>query len=71
MLNLGKGLTEALADMFLWKKYTQLILQSIIRNFVQACIIIEQMVIYLLMIQKFINSKQKIPKLQQLDYGKI
>ena len=33
------------------------------KNYVSACIIMEQTVIYLLMVQKFINLKQKILKL--------
>ena len=36
----------------------KLISLSIERNFVQASIIMEQIVIYLLMVQKFINLKQ-------------
>ena len=37
-------------------------------NFVWACIIMEQIVIYLLMVQKSINLKQKILRLWQLHY---
>ena len=34
-----------------------------IKKYVSVCIIMEQTVIYLLMVQKFINLKQKILKL--------
>ena len=36
---------------------------KIIKNYVLACIIMEETVIYLLMVQKFISLKQKILKL--------
>ena len=50
------------------KKCIQLILQSIIKSFVWPFILMEQIVIHLLMVQKFINLKQKIRRLKQLHY---
>ena len=40
-----------------------IILLKVTRNFVSACIIMEQIVIYFLMVQKLFNPKQKILKL--------
>ena len=45
------------------KKCIQLILLKIIKNSVWVCIIMKQTVIYLLMVEKLINLKQKILKL--------
>ena len=50
------------------KKCIQLILQSLIKRFVWPFILMEQIVIHLLMVQKFINLKQKIQRLKQLHY---
>ena len=64
ILILSEGPTRELDDTTLTtKKIIQLILQSIINSYVYDCIIMEQIVIYLLMEKKFINLKQKIPKL--------
>ena len=56
---LGKGSTQGLEHQCI-KKCIQLILLKITKNFVWACIIIERTVFYLLMVQKFLNSKQAI-----------
>ena len=60
---ISTGLTQALDDTTLTaeKKYSILLRQE--RHFVQACIIMEQIFIYLLMVQEFTNLKQKILKL--------
>ena len=64
ILILSEDPTRELDDTTLTtKKVIQLILQSIINSYVYDCIITEQIVIYLLMEKKFINLKQKIPKL--------
>ena len=52
----------------LQEKSIELILLRLERNFVWACIIMEQIVIYLSMIQKILNLKQKNLKLLQLHY---
>ena len=61
ILILGKGPTQDLEKM--QKKCIQLILLKIIKNSVWVCIIMKQTVIYLLMVEKLINLKQKILKL--------
>ena len=61
ILILGKGPTQDLEKM--QKKWIQLILLKIIKNSVWVCIIMKQTVIYLLMVEKLINLKQKILKL--------
>ena len=63
ILILGKGPTQGLehtlsAEKMYWINFTE-----INKNFVWACIIKEQIVIYLLMVKKFINLKQNILKL--------
>ena len=44
---------------WLHKKFIQLVLLKITKNFVWACVITEQIVIYLLMVSKLLNSKPK------------
>ena len=69
ILILGEGPTQGLDDTTLIaEKNIQLILLKIIKNSVEACIITEQTVIHLLMVQKLLNSKQKIVKLKQHHY---
>ena len=63
ILILGKGPTQDLEHTLSAQKCIQLILQWLGRNFVEACIIMEQIVIYLLMVQKLWNSTQKILRL--------
>ena len=79
-LILGEGPTPGLDGTTLTvEKCVQLILLHI--NFIEnnkkfcinknnekACIIMEQTVVYLLMVHKFINLRQKILKLWQLHY---
>ena len=62
ILLLGKGPTQGIEHTRTAEKYIQLIILWRERNFASACIIMEQIIIYLLMVQKFINSKQKILK---------
>ena len=58
-LNSCKGLTQGLDDTTLTAETQYSInLQDQIQNFVSACIIMEATVSYLLMSQKYINSKQ-------------
>ena len=69
ILILSEGTTQTLDGATLTaEKSIQLILQWLERNFVYAGIIIGQTVIYLLMVQKFINLKQKNLKLIQFHY---
>ena len=64
ILFLGEGPTQGLDGTTLTaEKSIQLIFVKKIRNCVYVCIIMEQIVIYLLMVQKLLNSKQKILKL--------
>ena len=56
ILILGKGPTQGLEH----KKYILLFLLKIIKNPVWACVIMQRTVIYLLMVDKFINLKQRI-----------
>ena len=63
ILILGKGPTQELEHRLSAEKCIRLILQWLERNFVLAYVIMEQIVIYLLMVQKLLNSKQKILKL--------
>ena len=62
---LGEGPTQGLLDdtTLTVEKSIQLILQSLIKTFASACIIMDQIVIYFLMVEKFINLKQKTLKL--------
>ena len=64
ILILGKGPTQGLDDTTLnaEKKYSINFTEKK-QKIVQACILIEQIIIYLLMAQKFLNLKQKILKL--------
>ena len=59
ILILGKGPTQWLEH----KKYSLLFLLKIIKNPVWACVIMQRTVIYLLMVDKVINLKQRILKL--------
>ena len=63
LLILGKGPTQGLENTPSRTKIIQLILLKIIKIFVWACFIMEKTVIYLLMVQKFINLKQTILKI--------
>ena len=64
ILILGESPTQGLDDTTLTaEKYIQLLLQSIIKGSVYVCIIMEQIVIYLLMVQKLLNSTQNTLKL--------
>ena len=68
-LILGKIPTDEVHDTTLRvKKSTRSVSQSITKNFVQACITMEEIVISFLMVLKSINLKQKTPKLRQLHY---
>ena len=69
ILILGKGPTQRLGENSLTaeKKCIQSILLIIEKNIVWACIIIKQTVIYLLMVQKLLNLKQKILILLQMS----
>ena len=60
---LGKGSTQGLEHTLAVKNCIQSTLLKIIGNCVSACIIMEQIVVYLLMLQKLLNLKQKILKL--------
>ena len=64
ILVLGKGPSQGLEH----EKCIQLILQKIMKNIVSACITVEQILTYLLMVQKFINLRQKILRLLQRHY---
>ena len=57
---LVKGLTQGIGKHSLTseKKCIQLTLLWLERNFVWTCVIVEEIVIYLLMVHKFINLKQ-------------
>ena len=68
ILILGKGPTQRLEHTLTAEKCIPLILQGIRKNFVWICITMKQTVIYLLMVKKFINLRQKILGLQQLHY---
>ena len=63
ILILGKGFTQGLEHTLAVKNSIQSTLLKIIGNCVSACIIMEQIVVYLLMLQKLLNLKQKILKL--------
>ena len=71
ILNLGDGHTEGLEHTRTSEKMFSINFTVIQINFVWACIIMEQIVIYLLMVQKSINLKQKILRLWQLHYTTI
>ena len=55
ILILGKGHTQGLDIYLVQKKCIQWLLQTKTKSFAWACIIIKKLVIYLLMVQKFIN----------------
>ena len=64
ILFLAEGPTQRLDGTTLnAEKNIQLILLKIIKRFVYVCIIMEQIVIHLLMVQKLLNLKQKTLKL--------
>ena len=62
-LILGKDPTQGLEHTLTAENCIQSTLLNTIQNFVLACIIIEQIVIHSSMVQKLLNSKQKILKL--------
>ena len=59
---------DEMAQQFMQKNCTKSILLKKIKNFVYARIIMEQTVIYLLMVQKSKDLKQKTLKLRQVHY---
>ena len=64
---LGKGPTQGLDHTLTAEKmYSTNFTEKTQKNFVSVSIIMEQIVIYLLMVQKWSNSKQKILKYLQL-----
>ena len=63
ILILGEGPTQGLEHILSAGKMYSYFLQSIRKSSVWICIIMEQTVICLLMVKKFINSKQKILRL--------
>ena len=63
ILIIGKGPTQVLGDTILTAKAQYSInFSRSNRKFCLACIIMDATVFYLLMLQKYINSKQKILK---------
>ena len=68
ILILGDGHTEGLEHTLTSEKMFSINFTVTKINFVWAWIIMEQIVIYLLMVQKSINLKQKILRLWQLHY---
>ena len=54
---------------YLQKNCTQLILVKMAKNIAWACIIVEQIVIYLIIVEELLNSKQKIVRLEQIHYA--
>ena len=59
---------DEMAQQFMQKNCTKSILLKKNKNFVYARIIMEQTVIYLLMVQKSKDLKQKTLKLRQVHY---
>ena len=39
------------------------------KNIAWACIIVEQIVIYLIIVEELLNSKEKIVRLEQIHYA--
>ena len=68
ILILGDGHTEGLEHTLTSEKMFSINFTVTKIHFGWACIIMEQIVIYLLMVQKSINLKQKILRLWQLHY---
>ena len=68
ILILGDGKTEGLEHTLSSEKMFSINFTVTKINFAWACIIMEQKVIYLWMVQKSINLKQKILRLWQLHY---
>ena len=69
ILILGKCPTQELEDTLTSEKMHSLKFTETNKNFclnLQTCIITEQVVIYLLLVQKFLNLKQMILRLWQL-----
>ena len=63
MLVLGWGPTQGLEHTLTAEKMYSINFTEKIKSFVYVCIIMQQIVIYLLMVQKCTNLKQKILKL--------
>ena len=63
-----KGAAQGLEHALSAEKCIQLILLKITKKFGWACILMEEIVIYLLMVKKFMNLKQTILKLYQVYY---
>ena len=66
ILILDKGPRQGLEYTLAAEKLYPINFTNKIQNFLQACIIIEQVVIYLLMVQKLLNLKQNILKLRHI-----
>ena len=66
ILVLGKDFTQGVNSTTIYVEQLYKIIPKILKNFVCACIIMEQTVIYLLMVQKSLNLKQKFLKLLQI-----
>ena len=69
ILILGAGPTQGLEHTLTAEKCIQLTLLKKIQNFVSVCIIMEQIVIYLLAVQRLLNLKQKIQKFSHIHYA--
>ena len=69
ILVLGKGPTQGLEHTLTAEKMYSINFTVTRNKFVSVCIITEQIVTYLSMVQKFTNLKQKILKLLQLRYA--
>ena len=66
---MGQDRTEGLEHMLSAEKMNSINVTVAGRKFCLSLHYNEQIVIYLLMVQKLLNSKQKILKLQQLHYA--
>ena len=65
ILILGKGATQGLEDRMTAGKVYSLSFTEINKKICRACIITDQIAIYLSMVQKLLNLKQKILKLKR------
>ena len=66
VLILDKDPAQGLEHTLVAEKLDSINFTKKIQNFVNDCIVMEQVFIYLLMVQKLLNTKQKILKLQQM-----
>ena len=69
ILSLGKGPMQGLEHTLSSEKMYSINFTKKIQNFVSVCIIMEQIVIYLLMIQRLLNLKQKIQTFSHIPYA--